>query len=74
MGTSQRGGSDRILVGGGVDVAAAIDETIADTSALVAALRAAGGLRERRIAAQLALTAVSLASASTHLAHGPGGE
>ena len=54
----------------GEQLAAAIDETVAETRALIAALHAMGGARERRIAGQLALTMASLAAARDHLVYG----
>ena len=50
----------------------AIDQTIDDAQSLLAALRAADGPRERRIAGQLAVAVAALVSTRGRLAQGRG--
>jgi hypothetical protein len=53
-------------------LAAALDEVIVATSALVVALSEAGGPREQRVAAQLAEALVALAAARASLGQARG--
>jgi hypothetical protein len=61
-------GADADAGAGPKSLAAALDEVIVATSALVRVLSERGGPRERRVAAQLALALVGLAAARGSLA------